>query len=533
MSINRWTCALVGSVLLVSVSALLLIPTIAPLQVFADGPDSEYFSVSTVVVDGISIDKIIINGPPTPPPGFERVTVELPEPSQAAGINTLSNVPALEWSYGCSATSATMIAGYYDRTTYPDMYTGSTNGGVFPLPTDDTIWGSTVYPGATCMECPLSATHNGVDSRSTDGHVDDYWVDYLDSGADPFTGNGPEHSYGDCTGDYMKTNQDAYGNSDGSTTFINYTSGAPLYDYQLEALGAGYFDHDGGYGFKLFYESRGYTVTSMYNQYIKGQGTDENLGFTYAQYKAEIDAGRPVMIHLVGHTIVGLGYDDTSSDLMYIHDTWGYDTPTMIWNGLYSGMQHKGVTIVLLQSPSAQTWYLHSDDVMYKGVTDKTEGSVLIGASESNIWISDETASTDVTFASSTWTGRVAFTSAPTGAHTFTVETGSSTDGSDFTAGGPDATLTGNGDATVFSYTTDAASFTVPNGEYLAIKITNNSGSGYNVTTGLISSYTNAPSTDPGYPIPELATIILLGSGLICLGGYLIFKRRMKSYQRV
>ena len=53
------------------------------------------------------------------------------------------------------------------------------------------------------------------------------------------------------------------------------------------------------------------------------------------------------MIHVTGHTMVGLGYDDATS-MMYIHDTWDYSTHTMTWGGTYSGMQHKGVTIVQL-----------------------------------------------------------------------------------------------------------------------------------------------------------------------------------------
>jgi hypothetical protein len=518
MRINRWICALVVSVL-----ALLLIPAIFPSYVFADDIDSEYYSVHTVVLGGKSIDEIIISGPPTPPPAYERTAVELPEPNPAMGLNVLSNVPAFDWSFGCSATSAAMIAGYYDRTGYGNMYAGPTNGGVMPL--DNSSWSDWVDShGDTRHQCPLSATHNGLDGRATNGHVDDYWIAYGSTAQDPFIGNWAEHSYGDCTGDYMKTNQYNYGNNDGATTFYNYTNGAPLYDYEME--GYGIDDIDGGYGLKLFYESRGYTVTSMYNQYIDALGL--TYGFSYAQYKAEIDAGRPVMVHLEGHTVVGLGYDDATTDLMYIHDTWDYSTHTMTWGGSYSGMDHMGVTIVHLQSLGAQTWYLHDDDVMYKGVTDNDAGEVLIGAGGSNIWISDEAATTDVTFSSSAWTGQVVFTSAPTGGgspHTFTVDIGYSTDGSDFTAGGPDATLTGDGSATVFTYSTDAASFTVTDGEYLALRITNNSSSGYTVTTGGVWSYTDSPSDDPGYPVPELATIILLGSGLLALVGYLWFRR--------
>ena len=90
----------------------------------------------------------------------------------AGTATVLTNVPAFYWSYGCSATAAAMLFGYYDRTGYSNMYTGPTNGGVCPLPVDHSIWGTTAYPTVTCMECPLSASHNGKDGRTTRGHVE-------------------------------------------------------------------------------------------------------------------------------------------------------------------------------------------------------------------------------------------------------------------------------------------------------------------------------------------------------------------------
>ena len=309
-------------------------------------PDGEYYRVRTVTLeDGTSIDEIVINGPPTPPPGYERPVAKIPDPGgKLLAINILSNVPAFNWSFGCSATSGAMIAGYYDRTGYGNMYAGPTNGGVMPL--DNSSWPDVVISGETRHQCPLSATRDGVDGRTIRGHVDDYWIAYGSTAPDPFITNGwPEHTYGDCTGDYMKTNQSDYGNTDGSTAFWNYTNGAPLHWYNMNAAARA---NDGGYGLKLFYESRGYTVSDMYNQYILGYASP-TLGFTYDQYKAEIDAGRPVMIHLEGHTMVGLGYDD-ATNLMYIHDTWDYSAHTMTWGGSYSGMDHVGVTIVQLAS---------------------------------------------------------------------------------------------------------------------------------------------------------------------------------------
>ena len=311
-----------------------------------------YYTVHTIMQKGTAIDEVIINGPPEPPPGtFRSFVAELPQPDQAQGINSLSNVPAFTWSFGCSATSAAMIAGYYDRTTYPNMYTGPTNGGVMPM--DNSSWPDWYDGSAWRNQCPLSATHKGLDGRATRGHVDDYWIAYGRTDPDPFIGHWAQHAYGDCTADYMKTNQSSYGNSDGATTFWNYSSGSPLSWSDLES--SGHQTNDGGYGLKLFYESRGYTVADMYNQYIKGRGTNPALGFTYAQYKAEIDAGRPVMIQLAGHTVVGVGYDD-SANRLYIHDTWDYSTHTMTWGGTYAGMQQYGVTIVCLASGAGDVY---------------------------------------------------------------------------------------------------------------------------------------------------------------------------------
>jgi len=70
-------------------------------------------------------------------------------------------------------------------------------------------------------------------------------------------------------------------------------------------------------------------------------------GFTFNDFKNEIDAGRPVMIHVIGHTMVGYGYDDIGS-IIYIHDTWNYNEHTMSWGGSYIGMTHWGVSVLRL-----------------------------------------------------------------------------------------------------------------------------------------------------------------------------------------
>jgi uncharacterized repeat protein (TIGR01451 family) len=312
---------------------------------------NSYFSTQTITYnDGTTLVRSIINGPPQPPPGYEieGAAVNLPEPNKEMGINTLT-VPAYTWVFGCSSVSGAMIAGYYDRNGYPNMYAGPTNSGVAPL--DDSSWPtwtdvtSTSYPNN-----PLIASHNGVDGRVTKGSIDDYWVSYLSSASDPYiTGSWTQHTWGTAIGDYMKTSQSAYGHVDGSTSFYYSGTASPLTCSNM--VSGGISTLDGTYGRKLFYEARGYTVTTCYYQ-----STDNVIagGFSFAQYKAEIDAGRPVLLNLVGHSIVGVGYDD-STNTVYLHNTWDTSNPTMTWGGSYHGMALQGASIVNLGSTTTDT----------------------------------------------------------------------------------------------------------------------------------------------------------------------------------
>ncbi len=309
--------------------------------------------VRTFASGGSTIGELIVNGPPHPPAGYEaqRAAVDLFTPGQQSAVHSLA-VPAYDWVFGCSSVSGGMIAAYYDRNGFPNMYTGPTDGGVMPM--DNSIWGTwTDVLGDSYPNIPLTASHQGVDGRSTRGSIDDYWVSIDSSANDPYIANGwTEHTWGDAIGDYMKTSRSAspYINPDGQTVFYNYTDRPDrLTCSAMETavdpgFGVQIYRRDGTYGRKLFYEARGYTVTDCYNQNVDANGG----GFTLAMYKAEIDAGRPVMINLQGHTVVGIGYDDASSTI-YINDTWDHLSHSMTWGGSYSGRALLSVSIVNLQ----------------------------------------------------------------------------------------------------------------------------------------------------------------------------------------
>ncbi|KAB1441377.1 hypothetical protein [Pseudodesulfovibrio senegalensis] len=307
-----------------------------------------YFATQTTTAsNGAIIEEAVINGPPTPPEGFVRMEANMAAATENAAITVLNEVPAFTWCFGCSATSAAMMAGHLDRTGYPNLYTGPTNNGVMVLNNDD-HWSTWTDPGGdTRNRCPLSATQQGLDGRTTRGGVDDYWYQY-NSSIDPFTEGGgwTEHTLGGSTGDYMRTNRYAAPsqNTDGSTTFYNYTNGAVF--TAAAAVSNGVTGKSGMYGLKLFFESRGYTVTEAYNQYIYGYNGNTQ-GFTFDDFKAVIDSGFPLLVQVQGHTMLGLGYNADTEDI-YIHDTWDHTTHTMPWGGTYSGMDMYAVTVVKL-----------------------------------------------------------------------------------------------------------------------------------------------------------------------------------------
>ena len=305
-----------------------------------------YFTlVHQTAFDGKGLVKMVINAPSRPPAGYKMAPVT-PLPSD----RLIRTFPSYSWVFGCSAVSGAMIAGYYDRMGYSNMYTGPTAGGIMPLTdkswpkwTDSEPW---TYPSN-----PLIASRMGTDGLTTKGSIDDYWVMYGSYEYDPFIKNWTEHTWSDAIGDYMKTSQYMYYNSDGSTSFYLWSAADPTPLTCDDMAYYGISDFDGTFGRKQFYEARGFEVTDCYAQYTDNIAAG---GFSLAQYKAEINAGHPVFINISGHSIVGYGYG--TGNTIYIRDTWSSnpsDLLTMEWGGSYYGMQMYGVSIVKVTPPAA------------------------------------------------------------------------------------------------------------------------------------------------------------------------------------
>lgn len=233
------------------------------------------------------------------------------------------NVPDYQWWYGCSPTSAGMMMGYYDINGYAGLNYGNlVPGGV----ADVNTFGN---PGALVNYIIASPEH-----------IRDFWTGYGNHGDDPHPA-GTHHP--NCLADFMGTNQDSRGNSDGDTTFYFLLSGARTTTQLIESEGLAHTSGMHGIGDYVWYAGYG---SSLFNQLIYGYNGNTQ-GFTWQQFKNEIDAGRPVIIQLDGHSVLGYGYSGDST--VYVHDTFSGGVHTMTWGGNYvtpDGIQllHIGVT---------------------------------------------------------------------------------------------------------------------------------------------------------------------------------------------
>jgi hypothetical protein len=217
-----------------------------------------------------------------------------------------------------------MMMGYYDINGYDGLnYDNLTPGGTAEL----SNYGN---PGALANSMIAS-----------NGHIADFYhtpPGYLGSGDDTYTGRAFN-----SLADFMGSSQDSVGNVNGSTTFYYWSNGART--YAKDVYNGGVSDFDGMFGMAEYFHYSGYsgdpsTDTNFYSQYIDTLGL--TYGFTFADYMAEINAGRPVMIQVEGHSMFGYGYNDVNLTI-YLHDTWSAGMHSMTWGGSYYGMYQYGV----------------------------------------------------------------------------------------------------------------------------------------------------------------------------------------------
>jgi hypothetical protein len=209
----------------------------------------------------------------------------------------LLDVPDYEWHAGCFGTGTGNLAGYWDRHSMSNLYTGPTGGGLAPLNS---------FGGNRGIRS-MWASQIGVDGRPAGkpGHMDDYYVDYRSPAPDPYVTFGrPEHTP-DCIGDFIGLNQfkwtnlnnECRGNVD-AFSFVFWDKTGRRRNNYYPSNAAGVYIRDIQSGLKEWARYRGYDADVFSQLSVFNPERSTTNGFTYEDVKAEINAGYPVLCFL-------------------------------------------------------------------------------------------------------------------------------------------------------------------------------------------------------------------------------------------
>ncbi len=220
---------------------------------------------------------------PVPPPEAMRAQLS---PSAASAQVILYDVPAYKWRDGCGPTSAGMVIGYWDGKGFDNLVSGS------------------AATQTTAVDAMISSSQSFSDYALP---LDSYPANpspLPDKSEAPF---GDEHA-DNSIADFMDTSQSHrglyYGWSYYSDMPTALTSWVQLAAPQYQATAS----ND--------------TLPDFWG------GT-----FTWDKFKAEIDAGRPVILLVdtdkdgwTDHFVAAMGYgEDGNTRLYYFRNTWDYD----------------------------------------------------------------------------------------------------------------------------------------------------------------------------------------------------------------
>lgn len=298
---------------------------------------------NSILVPTLAVIAVVLSAP--------DIAVALPAFSQDITFGRIStggltNTGDYQWWYGCAPTSAGMMMGYYDRNGYNGyIYDNLVPGGI----AETNTYGN---PGALVNTIIASTGHQAdFYNAATYGYNTggDTGYGYLESGDDLAS---PTHSF-DSLADFMGTSQDSLGLLNGlSWTYFN-GDGSPFTQAVAEAISE--WEYSSMYGIGEYLDYAGYDTVSLYNQQIDTVGLE--YGFTFEQYMAEIDAGRPVMVHIagesIGHSMLGYDYyfSGTGTPMVRFYDTWYSGGSSMAWGGGYYDMGFQMVTVMELATP--------------------------------------------------------------------------------------------------------------------------------------------------------------------------------------
>ncbi len=224
---------------------------------------------------------------PTPPPNVLRY-YSRSEPRATPDEHVIAGVPAYVWRHGCAPTSLGMVVGFYDGRGYDDLIPGDA---------------SAQYSNPAVPQSIASGGPGG----GIVGHYEDYSLPMDESGPIKLDKSelpaGDEHA-SDSIADFMHTSWSAVG--------LNY--------------GGSWLD-DVGPAFVAYVDYRQASYAPAFtDRYVDYSGLDA----VWSAYKAEIDAGRPVVMYVdsdgdgvIDHAVAAIGYREGNGFPEYgFWDTW-------------------------------------------------------------------------------------------------------------------------------------------------------------------------------------------------------------------
>ena len=182
----------------------------------------------------------------------------------------------------------------------------------------------------------------------------------------------------------------------------------------------------------------------------------------------------------------------------------------------------------------AQAWYLHNNGVMYRGNLSIPVDTVSISPGNNITWVANEPALVDAAFRAGRWTGWLILNGSFPEGDNFTAEIGSynCSDNNFSAAGSQNFTGAAGTDKTMFEVNIQASAFMVPEGDYLAFRVSNPTSNDSDIVVQTGKSFITSPESDPGYPVPELHTVMLFFFGLLTLiAYYMLWNRSSRGHK--
>jgi len=306
-------------------------------------------------------------------PELEFVSADL----QVGDITVDGEIPELEYMYGCTVTVMGMLLGYYDLYGYQGYDLSDVIDGNVALDSrgsDGDIYNKNEFDSVLGK---ATATQGHVDRFFGQSAANEKKYTYIDGKV----ANGLNIDAWDCLADYLGTNQYWRGNGDLSTShyFCDLAwlkSTGQTYYVSGENIPAKYVDYK--YGLELYVQSKGYDLDDKltYTEKVDTAGGS----FTFKDYMAEIDAGRPVLISIVGHSMIGYGYNADTQEIIF-DDTYRQNQ-RMKWGGTYkySGENRalRAITVIAFETGDLQqVQYLEAPQVV-ASTTKLTNQNVIL-----------------------------------------------------------------------------------------------------------------------------------------------------------